>query len=254
MGVSVYVDGFNLYYGALKRRPYRWLNLKALSEEILPQGRSIDKVKYFTARVSGAIDRDAPRRQQVYFNALGTVPEIEIFPGNFLAKTIWRPIINLPVGDRLISSPNPTTIPPGTHVVSGAPDQSLIVGNYQQHAGRGVEKPLPDAVVAKVHTMEEKGSDVNLASHLLNDAWKGLFTEALVITNDTDLKTPIEIVATEMGLPVTLACPAAPVSPALAAVATHTRHISRAMLGNAQFPDPIVKVNGSQITKPSPDW
>jgi len=73
MGVWVYVDGFNLYYGALKGRPYRWLNLKTLSEEILPQGRNIEKVKYFTARVSGAIDPDAPRRQQVYLNALDTV-------------------------------------------------------------------------------------------------------------------------------------------------------------------------------------
>jgi hypothetical protein len=104
--------------------------------------------------------------------------------------------------------------------------------------------------------MEEKGSDVNLASHLLNDAWHGHFIEALVITNDTDLKTPIEIVAVERGLPVTLACPDAnyPAAPQLSAVATHTRHISKTMLGNSQFPNPIIKPNGNQIFKPSPGW
>jgi hypothetical protein len=27
MKVNVYIDGFNLYYGAVKGTPYRWLNL-----------------------------------------------------------------------------------------------------------------------------------------------------------------------------------------------------------------------------------
>ena len=43
--------------------------------------------------------------------------------------------------------------------------------------------------------MEEKGSDVSLAAHLLNDAWKGLYDAAAVISNDTDLVTPIQMVA-----------------------------------------------------------
>tara|TARA_R110002072_G_scaffold29206_4_gene92759 strand:- start:564 stop:863 length:300 start_codon:yes stop_codon:yes gene_type:complete len=30
MRTCVYVDGFNLYYGALKRTPYKWLDLAAL--------------------------------------------------------------------------------------------------------------------------------------------------------------------------------------------------------------------------------
>ena len=42
--------------------------------------------------------------------------------------------------------------------------------------------------------MEEKGSDVNLSAHLLNDVWKGLFDAAAVISNDTDLVTPIRMV------------------------------------------------------------
>lgn len=72
---------------------------------------------------------------------------------------------------------------------------------------RRATAPLADAVVVEFHTMEEKGSDVNLAVHLLNDAWKGLFDAAAVISNDTDLVTPIRMVTAERGKPVTVVCP-----------------------------------------------
>ena len=49
------------------------------------------------------------------------------------------------------------------------------------------------AGVAEGHAMEEKGSHVNLAAHLLGDAWKGLFDAAVVVSDDTDLVTPIRI-------------------------------------------------------------
>ena len=49
--VNVYVDGFNLYYGALKRTPYKWLDLGKPAEMLLP-GDTIQEVHYFTARVS----------------------------------------------------------------------------------------------------------------------------------------------------------------------------------------------------------
>ena len=32
----VYVDGFNLYYGAVKDSAYRWLNIRRLCELLLP--------------------------------------------------------------------------------------------------------------------------------------------------------------------------------------------------------------------------
>ena len=66
--------------------------------------------------------------------------------------------------------------------------------------------PLRDAVIAEFHTMEEKGSDVNLAGHLLNDAWQDLFEAALVISNDTDLVVPIRMVTEEWKRPVFVVC------------------------------------------------
>lgn len=35
MRTFVYVDGFNLYYGALKGKPWKWLDLPALFATVL---------------------------------------------------------------------------------------------------------------------------------------------------------------------------------------------------------------------------
>ena len=101
----VYVDGFNLYYGAVKRTPFKWLDPVRLTRLLLPDEYTIEKLLYFTARVSGKIDRRAPARQQTYLNALGTLPETEVHFGNFLGKTILRPLTNLPVAGRRITTP-----------------------------------------------------------------------------------------------------------------------------------------------------
>ena len=34
MDTYVYVDGFNLYYGAVKRTPLKWLDIKALAQPL----------------------------------------------------------------------------------------------------------------------------------------------------------------------------------------------------------------------------
>src|SRR5271157_909707 len=49
--VYVYIDGFNLYYGAVKDSPYRWLDLGALCAHMLLND-TVQSIKYFTAIVS----------------------------------------------------------------------------------------------------------------------------------------------------------------------------------------------------------
>ena len=70
MRTRVYVDGFNPYYGALKGTQFKWLNLVYLVRHVLPTSHSIDKLIYFTARISGVLNHRAPGRQQVYLNLL----------------------------------------------------------------------------------------------------------------------------------------------------------------------------------------
>ncbi len=91
MRTRVYVDGYNLYYACLKQSPHKWLNILQLVQGQLPKNQ-IDKVRYFTARVSARPnDPNQPQRQETYFRALATVPEIEIHFGHFLTHEVTMP-------------------------------------------------------------------------------------------------------------------------------------------------------------------
>ena len=45
MRTSVYVDGFNLYYRALRGTPYKWLDLKQLVSNLLAPNHIISDIK-----------------------------------------------------------------------------------------------------------------------------------------------------------------------------------------------------------------
>jgi uncharacterized LabA/DUF88 family protein len=204
MRVYVYVDGFNLYYRALKGTQFKWLNLNELAKRVLAPSDTVIKVRYFTARVSArAGDPDAPRRQQILFNAIKTVPNIEFHYGRFLPKTKKRPLVS---------------------------------------TGKFVE----------IHDTEEKGSDVNLATHLLNDGWHKRYDVALVMSQDTDLIEPIRIVVQELGLKVGVVwLDGRRPSRYMSAAASFVRHISHADLAASQFPNPIILPDGTKLNKPA---
>jgi hypothetical protein len=96
MRTIIYVDGFNLYFRLLVNRPAaKWLNIKTLSERLLDPANVVTGVKYYTARVSGRIDPTAPGRQQMYLDALRTVPEISIHMGSFLLSEKFAGLVAL---------------------------------------------------------------------------------------------------------------------------------------------------------------
>ena len=65
MRTIVYVNGFNLYYRALKGTSWKWLDLPALFAKILQPHHEILTVKYFTEKVSATLpDRSKPQRQR----------------------------------------------------------------------------------------------------------------------------------------------------------------------------------------------
>jgi hypothetical protein len=64
MKTFVYVDAFNLYFGAVRGTPYKWLDLNQLCRILLPS-HEIVQIKYFTARVNARpSDPDQPTRQR----------------------------------------------------------------------------------------------------------------------------------------------------------------------------------------------
>ncbi len=96
MRTIVYIDGFNLYYRALKFTAHKWLNVLDLSRAAMPAPHQIDVVNYYTARVSGRVDPTAPSRQNAYLRALSTVPEVTIHYGNFMVNKVWAGLVTPP--------------------------------------------------------------------------------------------------------------------------------------------------------------
>ena len=92
MITNLYVDGFNLYYRALKDTPYRWLDLRRLAETLFPQD-SINRVSYFTARLDVRLSNPGQaQRQLIYLRALATLPGFDAYYGVFRSGVKRRPL------------------------------------------------------------------------------------------------------------------------------------------------------------------
>src|SRR4051812_31215107 len=99
MKTVVYIDAFNLYYGCLKDTPHKWLDLQKFCQMSLPQNQ-VTHIRYFTAKVvARPHDLQQPVRQQTYFRALGTLPNLTIHYGHYLeTKVRMRLVTPLPDG------------------------------------------------------------------------------------------------------------------------------------------------------------
>lgn len=218
MRTIVYIDGFNLYYRLLQKRPHlKWLNVALLAQHVLGPQNEIVKVRYYTARVSGRVDATAPQRQQLYLDALGTLPLVSIHYGLFLEKPKWAGLVR------------PALDP----------------------ADKDARLPFlkwPD--VAYVWKTEEKGSDVALASHLLLDAFQGNYEVAAVMSNDSDLIEPIRITTEVLRKPVGLLSPVKKPTPPLLAAATFLRHVKPVHLSACQFPNSVALATGATVNRP----
>ena len=154
---------------------------------------NINTLKYFTAKVKGLpSDPDAPIRQQIYFRALKTIPNLEIIYGHFLTHKVNMPLVDT---------------------------------NPQKWA--------------KVYKTEEKGSDVNLAAHLLLDAFQKKYDVAVLITNDSDLYEPVKMVRDHFRKSVGIINPHDHHSKKLSEIATFLKRIRTSDLAKCQFPDPL---------------
>ena len=81
----VYIDGFNLYYGALKGTPWKWLDLQRYFETLRSDDEIVE-IAYFTALVHGPSATRA--RQETYLSALGELAKVDIIYGKYRPKTV----------------------------------------------------------------------------------------------------------------------------------------------------------------------
>lgn len=182
--VGVYVDGYNLYYGGrrqLAKAPgWRWLDIRALAATIVGAqrgwpGATLSRIVYCTARIDASMNLSGHQEQDVYLKALlatGSVDHIEF--GKYITGIRTRPL-----------------------AVKGAKkgDSPVVVTSewpvmVQSTLGSPVKNAL--FMVSTLH-QEEKGTDVNVASHLLVDVLTNSVDAAVVISNDSDLKLPVDL-------------------------------------------------------------
>jgi uncharacterized LabA/DUF88 family protein len=126
------------------------------------------------------------------------------------------------------------------------PKVQIFYGHYLSH-----EITMPLALppsqptqFARVIKTEEKGSDVNLATHLLLDACRNAFDVAVLITNDSDLLEPIRVVHQEFGKPVGILNPQPHPSVQLRAQAQFFKQIQPRALRRSQFSSMLTDSNG----------
>ncbi|GAC67560.1 hypothetical protein GS4_08_01450 [Gordonia soli NBRC 108243] len=181
MRVGVYIDGFNLYYGSKFQcdgtpAGWRWLDLRALSAAVIAAQSGwgvpvVERVVYCTARISGRDNAVGAQEQEIYLRALAASGAVNVIEhGNYVSRTAVAP---LATKDRK-----------GRPVVA-RPGWPVMIKN-----GQGGDEPDAQFFVS-VARREEKGSDVNVASHLLVDVMSHAVDAAVVISNDSDLKFPI---------------------------------------------------------------
>jgi hypothetical protein len=128
-------------------------------------------VVYCTARIDARTNRSGQIDQDIYLKALvksGSVDYIEY--GRYVARVKPAPL--------------------ATKDQHGRP--VVVSSNWPVMVQDSASQPVPDAhFMVSVMNTEEKGSDVNVASHLLIDSLRGAVDAAAVVSNDSDLRYPL---------------------------------------------------------------
>jgi uncharacterized LabA/DUF88 family protein len=109
---------------------------------------------------------------------------------------------------------------------------------------------LPKSGYVKVIKTEEKGSDVNLALHLLSDGYKNAYDVAVIVSNDSDLLLPVQFVKKELGKKIGILNPQKHPSKVLIANADFVKNIRRGVLSKSLFPTTLTDSQGT-FTKPA---
>jgi uncharacterized LabA/DUF88 family protein len=158
---SVYIDGYNLYYGRLRDSPHKWLDIVALFDQIIkvqdPRS-SVDAVKLFTAY---ALAKFATHGQL-----------------SVVAQQSYHRALQLKYPERMH-----ITLGNHSHDKAGTLLPEYVAGQPYDRLKR-----------ARVWKIEEKQTDVNIAISMYRDASKGLFDHQVIVTNDSDAEPTLKAI------------------------------------------------------------
>jgi len=228
MKTSIYIDGYNLYYGRLRNTQFKWLDVVALFSNMaitIEPKSAVNAVKYFTAPALTKFARhgaESMKAQNDYHRALEAK-----YPGVF-SKIL------------------------GSHVYE-KDGTSLPI--YED--GQAFNK----LNTVKVWRLVEKKTDVNIAMAMYRDACKGLVDQLILVSNDSDAQPVLEAISEDfpqlrLGLIMPLAFPedgkkSRPPSNGLARLSHWNRtYIRDEELKNAQLPE-LVPTRKKPAKKPA---
>jgi len=215
MKTSFYVDGFNFYYGVFRRSnpeavpADKWLDWRSLATTQIELSGTVHKIHYFTAKIE-RMDDDPGQglRQETYFRVLRRIPGDQLHYGLFKRRTVYGELVY----------PRPTSL--------------------------GLDKGR----VVLVNRYEEKGSDVNLATQLVEDSFAGGVEHAIVVSNDTDLISPIA--SARKRIRVSVVSPHGRLAPELAEVANASWILDTSILKRCRLPVPARDDAGEWVVPP----
>jgi len=194
-----YIDGYNLFYGLLKGTSYKWLDPTRLVSALLRDDHELVSVKYFTSPVKTyPHDTSALDRQKVYIQALTTLPNVEVIQGFYRKDAVLMPV----------------------------------------HEEECKTCPVAKNGFVKVAKLEEKRTDVNIASSMLLDAFNGNADAFVLVSGDTDFIAPVNIIRKDFKKTVIVFNPRETKS-WLKDYASYYRDIPRNLPAECQLPDTI---------------
>lgn len=209
----VYVDGLNFYRQRISRHP----GTKWLDPFLLAQNllpsHEISLVRYFTARVKPSVTSENAPIRQAIY---------------------LRALATL--GSRL-------SIHEGTMRV----DTRLypVVPVRLDDSGQ--------KVLAKVRKIEEKGSDVALASYMILDAAKRPADVHVLLSSDSDFAPTLQLLRNDLGVATALLSPIEkPSTSLLNEDPLFTKIVRKSFLENSQFPD-LLSDEVGEFYRP-PEW
>lgn len=197
MRVGVYFDGYNIYYGGRARfgrgtAGWKWYSPKLMARQVINevlatpnitsqgqvrevwQNADVHRTVFCTARIPDGRDPQAAHDQEVFLKAISEGAHADTLEmGRYVSRVKYAPLA-IHGDDRKPQVVNPA---------------------WPIKVSSGSQEHLDDAIfmVSYLHN-EEKGSDVNVATHLLRDVFEGEIQAAIIISNDTDLSLPLEVV------------------------------------------------------------
>lgn len=207
----VYIDGFNLYYGLLRHTKYKWLDLMAFSKALLRDDHEIVAVKYFTARSKPfPYDRAAVDRQDTYLNLLTRMKQVEVIEGFYNKNAVYAPALDAACKE------------------CDTPKNGLV----------------------KIMKLEEKGSDVNIATTMLMDAFMNKADAFVLVSGDADFIRPVLSVRKDLRK-IVIVCNPHERRTELERYASFYKNIPRDLPASCQLPDEVpVGTHGRVIRCP----